>query len=215
MSEQELEAMIRDAARGYRVPGDPPLEVMWQEIERAHWGREGATRTGRGSVRLARVAPWLAAGIGMAATLLIGIAIGRGGVVIEPASAVAETTPAGGRPESTPYVLATGRHLDQAAALLVALPSETGAGRASTGLVEQAHDLLSTTRILLDSPAAEDPEIRSLLRDLELVLAQVSRLSTRGSEPAEVQLIEDAILERDVLPRLRTVAAELPITSGP
>ena len=28
-------------------------------------------------------------------------------------------------------------------------------------LVEQAHDLLSTTRILLDSPAADDPDIRA------------------------------------------------------
>jgi len=217
MTEHRFDDLMRDAAREYRVPADPPLDAMWQEIERAHWGRAARRRDAssrRGMLRIVRAAPWMAAGIGMAATLVVGIAIGRQSAPSVPALPIASLASAA-EAESTPYDLATGRHLVQAAALLIALPSQAGTLDAGDALVEQAHDLLSTTRILLDSPAADNPDIRALLRDLELVLAQVSRLPARGSEPAEVQLINDAILERDVLPRLRMVAAELPSNIGP
>jgi hypothetical protein len=217
MTDDRFDELMRDAAREYRVPPAAPLDAMWSEIERASWGRRSTGTRFRGA-RIARVAPWLAAGIGMAATLMIGVAIGRRDATREPGSAggvagVAATASAL-QNEASPYRLATGRHLGQAAALLVALPGDVQEGGADSTLVEQANDLLSTTRILLDSPAAEDPEIQMLLRDLELVLAQVSRLSTRRAAPVDVQLITDAIEERDVLPRLRTVAAELPFTTG-
>jgi hypothetical protein len=216
MSESRFDEAMRAVAREYRVPADPPLEAMWEEIERAHWSRAGGASHRRGARRIVRAAPWLVAGIGMAATLMIGIAIGSRGVTSLPAPlSELERMRTTVESESAPYELATGRHLDQAAALLVALPSEAAVGGTSFALVEQAHDLLSTTRILLDSPAADNPDVRALLRDLELVLAQVSRMSTRDAEPGEVQLITDVILERDVLPRLRLVAAELPSNMGP
>lgn len=214
MSESRFDETIREAARTYHVPPEPPLEAMWQVIEgRALSGASAARR--RGSFRVARVAPWLAAGVGMAATLLIGIAIGRRDAAATATPIVIERAPIGLEFEAIPYALATGRHLDQAAALLVSFPSQAGIAGASGALIEQAHDLLSTTRILLDSPAGDDPDVRALLRDLELVLAQVSLLSEGDSELSEVQLINDAILERDVLPRLRMVAAELPSNMGP
>ena len=212
MTEDRFDELMRDAVRDYRVPPPPPLEAMWNEIEHAHWpARTDATRFRIG--RAARMAPWIAAGIGMAATLMIGIAIGRGDTaadVAAPAAAVAEQS----TPEASPYRLATGRHLGQAAALLVTLPGGMQTGRTDSALIEQANDLLSTTRILLDSPAADDPEIQMLLRDLELVLAQVSLLSARRTAPVDVQLITEALEERAVLPRLRTAVAELPMNIG-
>ena len=214
MNESRFDELMRDAAREYRVPADPPLDAMWQEVERTHWGRRHEAPGRLRRLRIVRVAPWMAAGIGMAATLMIGIAIGRRAAPAAPVAANQVLT-AVPELESTPYELATGRHLVQAAALLVSLPSQGGGSEVNGALVEQAHDLLSTTRILLDSPAGDDPDIRALLRDLELVLAQVSRLPARGPEPAEVQLINDAIVERDVLPRLRMVTAELPSNIGP
>ncbi|MNC91213.1 hypothetical protein D3C83_74250 [compost metagenome] len=61
---------------------------------------------------------------------------------------------------------------------------------------------------MLDSPAASDPQLRDLLDDLELVLAQVAKLR---SEPRaeELTFITEAMDERAVVPRLRTVAASL------
>lgn len=66
-----------------------------------------------------------------------------------------------------------------------------------------ARDVLTSTRLLLDSPGAEDPLLAGLLQDLELVLAQIAALDDgRGSER---ELIDETIRQRDVLPRLRTV----------
>lgn len=214
MTEDRFDELMRDVAREYRVPPEPPLEAMWKEIERASWTSD-APRAGFRGRRIAQVAPWLAAGIGMAATLMIGIAIGRQDASSEAGAPVAAVSSVDA-PSSdvTPYQLATGRHLGQAAALLVALPEDMHEGRADGALIEQANDLLSTTRILLDSPAADDPEIQTLLRDLELVLAQVSLLSARRAAPVDVQLITEALEERAVLPRLRTAVAELPMNIG-
>ena len=213
MTDDRFDELMRDVARDYRVPPEPPLDAMWQEIAHARWAPHG-TKRGPRHGQIAHVAPWLAAGIGMAATLMIGIAIGRQDASRDAGAPIA-TLVLDERPtDATPYQLATGRHLGQAAALLVALPADMHEGRADSTLIEQADDLLSTTRILLDSPAADDPEIQTLLRDLELVLAQVSRLSTRRAAPVDVQLITDAIEERDVLPRLRTVVADLPFNTG-
>ena len=46
------------------------------------------------------------------------------------------------------------------------------------------------------------------IRDLELVLAQVVRLQNRNNG-IELDLINRAIEQRDVIPRLRTAAADI------
>jgi hypothetical protein len=69
---------------------------------------------------------------------------------------------------------------------------------------------LLTTRLLLDSPSGADPSMRNLLEDLELVLVQVVRLEKERapSRSTELELIRQALDQRDVIPRLRTAAAE-------
>ena len=53
-----------------------------------------------------------------------------------------------------------------------------------------------------------DPRLRDVLEDLELVLAQVVRLkATPRTE--ELTFIAEAVNERDVVPRIRTVAAAI------
>ena len=105
----------------------------------------------------------------------------------------------------------TSRYLGQAVALLVALPSSSEY-EPDHKLIERAGDLLSTTRLLLDSPAAEDPELKVLLDDLELVLAQVVRLSSKRPRQ-ELELITDALEERDVLPRLQNAVTSFPLSA--
>ncbi len=82
----------------------------------------------------------------------------------------------------------------------------------SAEVAAQATTLLVTTRLLLDSPAATDVRMQNLLEDLELVLAQIAALNGQGTgvrRQEEMQLIRDALTERDVVPRLRTAVVTL------
>src|SRR6185369_5153987 len=113
-----------------------------------------------------------------AATLIIGVAIGR--YAMPSSNALPNTSVSRRMTQDTltlaePYSSTTSQYFGQAAALLVELPAEARNGRADSHLTGRAHDLLLTTRLLLDSPAADDTRIRALLEDLELVLVQVTR----------------------------------------
>jgi hypothetical protein len=66
-----------------------------------------------------------------------------------------------------------------------------------------ARELLSNTRLLLDSPVANDPQRRPLLEDLELVLVQIVQLSP-GSTPQDREMIEKTLRQDHVMTRLRT-----------
>jgi hypothetical protein len=119
----------------------------------------------------------------------------------------------GERGEGAPaaYRNAATVHLAAAEALLVSLraPGDRAAG--DTAVAAWAGDLLGTTRVLLDSPAARDRRTRRLLEDLELVLAQIARL--RPDAPADGRgvsdrdLIDQAIRQRQMLTRLRAAGA--------
>ena len=211
MDDQRLDDLLRDAAPGFREPPPPPLEAMWAAIEREHFGPVRGTLWNR----------WYGPVIGMAATLLIGIGIGR--ITVNPVpmpgdpivASAGPAAPAGAVDASEdiagPYRAVTSRYLGQTVALLVSLPASRDFN-ADGKMVERAGELLSTTRLLLDSPAAEDPELKVLLDDLELVLAQVVRLSSRRHDQ-EMELITDALEERDVLPRLQNAVTSFPLSA--
>ncbi|HKG91234.1 MAG TPA: hypothetical protein VKA84_05060 [Gemmatimonadaceae bacterium] len=113
------------------------------------------------------------------------------------------------------FQLATVQHLAQAEALLTAYRVDERAGRQGDAqqLAASARDLLSTTRLLADSPAADDPAVRRLLEDLELVLAQLALLSQERSA-GDRQLIDHALEERAVMPRLRTAIPAGRLSAG-
>jgi hypothetical protein len=74
----------------------------------------------------------------------------------------------------------------------------------------KAKGLLSNTRLLLDSPAGEDPRRAKLLQDLELVLAQIVQLSP-GAPAAEREIVQGSIQNGLVMTRLRSaIPAETP-----
>jgi hypothetical protein len=80
-------------------------------------------------------------------------------------------------------------------------------GRGGTvEMASWARDLLTDTRLLLSSPAAEDAATRRLLEDLELVLSQIATIPSARAEE-EVELIQDGINQSDVLLRLRAATA--------
>lgn len=202
--------LLRDALRGYNHPPDDrelPLDDMWRSIEaQAFPARRHASR----------YAQWLR----IAAALVIGVGIGRlslarGREAMSRPSAslqppVAERSPATNELPAQQLDPATSRYLGQAAALLIALPAEANVGRPDQPFMKRANELLLTTRLLLDSQSGNDPAMRNLLEDLELVLVQIVRLQ-KEREPSrrtELELIQQALDQRDVIPRLRSAASE-------
>jgi hypothetical protein len=102
------------------------------------------------------------------------------------------------------YQLTTVRHLSEAEALLTSFRTRTTADQQMDAqLGSWARQLLSNTRLLLDSPVANDPQRRPLLEDLELVLVQIVQLSP-GSTPQDREMIEKTLRQDHVMTRLRT-----------
>lgn len=115
----------------------------------------------------------------------------------------------GGTRQEVPYQVATIRHLANAEALLTAFRTDSRDAKMDAQLSKWARDLLSNTRLLLDSPAGDDPQRAKLLGDLELVLAQIVQLSPEAG-PQDRALIEGSIRSGQVMTRLRSA-----IPAGP
>jgi hypothetical protein len=101
------------------------------------------------------------------------------------------------------YTVATAQHLTAAEAMLTAFKGDLSQGRMDAEITSWSKELLSNTRLLLDSPAARDPSRRKLLQDLELVLVQIVQLSPKTSA-RDRDLIKGALTDDQVLTRLRT-----------
>lgn len=208
MEDKEFEEVLGELPRTFRPPVDQRYDEMWTVIEAAHFDAP-AKRTDIRRRTLTAL-PWLAA----AAALFIGIAIGRDTAktelpMMQPVVATASGQIATATAASDTYRDEITRYLAQAAALLIALPSPTGPDRFvsasnNTKLADKASDLLVTTRLLLDSPAAQDPQLHSLLEDLELVFAQIARLRVEKSK-SDLDLIHQAVEQGNVLSRLNSV----------
>jgi len=197
MTEEKLQELLQEASRSWRVPPEPRVADMWKSIEAAHFDRPQQRLTPRWWVVISAVA----------AALVFGVAIGRFSAVDRATQPQAVATHAS---VAEPYGSQTTELLGQTAVLLAALPRETSEGTGGQRFAAQAEQLLVTTRLLLDSPVASDPRLRVLLEDLELVLAQVAQLPAASRRnAAELEIITEALEERDVVPRIRTAVASL------
>jgi hypothetical protein len=205
MTDERFEEFLREAAREYHRPPDTPRGEMWEGIRRRvsrSAGRQPQGRAGR--------APWIWWSAGIAAALVVGIAVGRfalrGEVGVETAAVAAADT---STPSSTAFRVAATEHLTQVETFLTLFQAEAHAGRADRATIRPAQDLLFTTQLLLDSPAAEDVQYRTLLEDVELVLAQIAQYS-RGRAGDELEFIDRGIEQRGVLLKLQAA-----VSAGP
>jgi hypothetical protein len=196
MDDDELEPVLRDAARAYHQPPEPPREAMWQAIQ----AERRLERARRPTVR--RWTPWALAA---AAILALGVGIGRWSAPVRPTGSITPTTTAAApRVNETAYRLATLEHLGQSETFLTLFRTSLPEGRQERMASATARQLLATNRMLLDSPAGQDRKTRVLLEDLELVLAEIAQLSPEANA-GDRALIREGMERGGVLSRLRTV----------
>jgi hypothetical protein len=187
--EGELHERLLAVAREYNEPRATPRDEMWSAI--------AAERQRRQTRRRGLPVRW---GLALAAVLVLGIAIGRwttggrGSIASGPTAA----------PSDVAYQVAAAQYLTRTEVLLTDFRAESKAGRLEPRFVAAARDLLTTTRLMLDCPAAKDPHTKALLEDLELVLAQITQLPTEPGRRNEMDLINQGMDRHSVLTRLRT-----------
>jgi hypothetical protein len=202
-NEEKWNDALRDLARDYNQPPMiVPREAMWAAIVAGQ--RRGRPRI----IELSRrFAPLAAAAV---IVLAVGIGIGRVSISTRTPIAAKPTTPA--VPEA--YAIATTQQLLQAQALLTAFNANdrqaAGDAKADAHLASWARDVLSNTRLLLDSPAGADPHRRQLLEDLELVLVQIAALSPDAAT-SDRAAIAHTLDDAQVLPRIK---AAIPTNSN-
>ena len=203
MREDRLDELLDDARRTWPMPPEPDYQAMWGRIEREAFSGVRATES--------RTPSWRVFSIGIAATLMVGVGLGRLSMkqaapsesVPTLAAVTTDTTPT----RASEYDRAASELLGRTVVLLTSLPDDArsaGAERFSNNAIE----LLTSTRLLLDSPAASDARFKDLLEDRELVLAQIAMLQS-GRTRQEIDLITDALEEREVVPRIRSAVARL------
>jgi hypothetical protein len=144
--------------------------------------------------------------------LALGVGVGRWSA---PVPAVGDedgavTAPASARAPATAGVrFATARHLNDAEALLDFVSADARQGRVDRDLARWGSGLLTQTRLLLDSRVADEPEVRGVLEDLEIVLAQIALLGDPGFDTermrSELDLISRGVTDAGVRARIRSV----------
>jgi hypothetical protein len=199
----QFDQWLKDAARAtYHAPRTPPRDEMWKRIEEA-----------RRHKQVVVIRPWLRWALAAAAVLVLGIGIGRVSVVKEqplakaPTQAVQDTIDA---LANKAYQIAATQYLSRTETFLTAFRADANRSANTARLARQARDLLSTTQLMLDSPAAKDPRLRSLLEDLELVLMQISLLNPL-EDGRDRDLITQGMNQSNVLPKLRSAIPAGPV----
>lgn len=236
-----------------------PRDLMWARIRQAR--REGlATTAEREAVMLEAVRldalsrdasprgfritrTVVTRVLAIAATLAIGVAIGRygtssgardgsatvastanggksvarsaaGAAAAGAAAASAATEGAAAAQSNEPAVVAMEEHLARTVALLVAVRDGSPDARPAADVSGWARELLSTTRLLLDEPQLREDRTRRLLQDLELVLVQI--IQARGTAAPEARRApSETMRETNLLPRVRAAATASIATGEP
>jgi hypothetical protein len=207
----KFDEFLKSAAKDYKSAPAPRTDVMWSAIEGdvAQAIQPGAKVR---SIRVLRTSTWI--GLGIAATLMLGVAIGRWSNRATTEQQVAKATaPArlvddsSGRAAHTRAT--TMAHLADAEVFLTSVRADLKAGRSDAERTERSRELLVRTRLLLGNSAATSPEIARLLQDLELLLAEIAATPAARS-PIDQKLLDESMRDGNVIPRIR---ATLPATS--
>ena len=240
MNDDRMDDLIAHGTRDYNEPGSVPREDMWARIEAERQGRPSAAVSRAGSRRWIIGVAGIAAAALLAVGIVIGrridrtrtpagssiarksVAPSRDSVVAalrnettktsQDARQLAENSAA--RPtdsDNLAYRLVVLRHLAGSEAMITAFRSSARSGEVDAQIADWSRELLGTTRMLESSPVAQDPTMKRLLQDLDLVIVQIARYTSTGkSNPDDLDLIEQSINKRGVLTKLRSTARAFP-----
>lgn len=202
--DEQLDERFRKVVAEYHRPPEAPKEAMWQAIARERAARRVVRRPTFG---IRRIAAW-----GLAAAALVAVGVGldralpRAATTGTPATATQPPAEAAAAPTTAQQLAAQGV-LGQAEVFLTSYRADVKRGRLDQTDPEEARQLLAATRLLLDSRAASNPQLRVLLEDLELTLAQIAQ---DGANPQDAKNITQGLEQRGMLTQLRSN-----VTSGP
>ena len=196
-----FEQWLKDAAKSYHSPLATPREEMWKRIEHA-----------RRRKHVIELRPWMRWAVAAAAVLALGVGIGRW-TAHQPG--VSNGTRVANEIDSladVAYQVAATQYLSRTEAFLTSFRADANRSVNTARLARQARDLLTTTQLMLDSPAADNPRLRSLLEDLELVLMQISLLNP-VQDSQDRDLITQGMNQSNVLPKLRSAIPAGPVSA--
>ena len=197
----KFEQWLKDAAKAYHTPRPTPRDAMWSRI--------AAERQRKHIIELR---PWMRWAVAAAAVLAVGIGIGRWTAIRSAVTNSAVVASAADSATELVYEVAATQYLSRTEAFLTSFRSDARRGANAARFAAQARDLLTTTQLMLDSPAGDNPRFRPLLEDLELVLVQISQLGVRG-EANETDLIRQGMNQSNVLPKLRSAIPAGPVSA--
>lgn len=198
MMDDKLDEQLRALTADYHEPPATPRDAIWMAIEKERAGYRASRRIGW--------KPFAWAGLAAAAVLALGIFIGR--ELSGNGAQLAGNTPNGvvidtSGPDRA-FKIAAVQYLGETEEFLTVFRADLKQGQVDQSVPERARQLLSSNRLLMDSPAAQDPEISGLLQDLELVLAEIARVSGTDPSQEEAGFIDEGIEQGGLLERLRT-----------
>lgn len=207
MNEEQMEQALREMAAAYHAPPETPKDEMWTRIEAARRGEAGRRRT----TTVLHFPVWRVAAAA-AAVLVAGVAIGRFSAPDGDTVQVVTTGPPAvelAAESQVAFRVAASEHLNDVETFLTVFRAEARLGPVSEAdYLRPARHLLFQTRMLQDSPIARDLALKTLLDDVELVLAQIAQYS--DDRAGDLEFIDQGIEQRGVMLKLRSA-----IPAGP
>jgi hypothetical protein len=219
MDDRDLTEDIKNMANEHLEVPEVPRDRMWERID-------ASRRDRRGVVKPDFAPKWrptwrvTSRGVGIAATLALGMLIGRflfdsdPTVTPTPLASNGAGTEVQGPGLNDPvqvqrdvYRLAANDLFGRADFLLTDFKVRSCGTRDLTTVPEWAGGMLVQTRLLMGTPVADDPAVQDLLEDLELVLAQIVGLS-RDHCARDMAWIRSGLENRATIDRLRRMSGD-------